>query len=137
LVSVRACLLSAGSFILSGQVNQVDIVARQNLPAIDPSGEWSIFQFQNSAGTNSAANTAAHATRAYYIFSLLSVMAYIDPHFAIGGTISAGNTLSPVGGYPEPGKKSLLESQDSGHGTAETAPHPAPENGVKANPDNT
>lgn len=117
------------------QGHEVHIVPQKHLVAVNPSLQRAIFQFEHAPRTDGRADPATHTTGTDNILALLGVGAHIDAHFAIGGTVAAGNALTAIGGDPESGEQPLLEAQNGRHGATEPAPDPAPKNRVEPRAD--
>lgn len=113
-------------------VQQIHIIPQQDSIAVDPPFQGTILQFQDSPWAHGAADPAAYTAGANNILSFLCISPHIDAHFTIGGAISAGDTLSAIGGDPETRKETLLHPQHCCHGTPETAPYPVAQDRVEA-----
>ena len=79
-----------------------------NLNRLSESASFvAIFEFKYASWAHGGAYTAAYTTRAYYILPSLCVPSYVYAHFAMGGAIAAGDTLSTIGGDSESGFETL------------------------------
>ena len=83
-----------------------------------------VLKIQHSPGTNGRANSTSHTGRTNNILPSLGIPSYINSHLTIGGAISTGNALAPIGGDPEPGLESLNESKVGSKGASKSAPDP-------------
>ncbi len=92
------------------QVHQVNIIAQQNFLGIDPPLKGPVFQFEDAPRTNCRADTTAHAAGPNDILPFLCIGPYVYALFAIRGAIATGNALSPIGGDPKTGLKTLYET---------------------------
>jgi hypothetical protein len=92
------------------QVHQVNIISQQNFLGIDPPLKRSVFQFEDAPWTNCRAYTTAHAAGPNDILPFLRIGPHIYALFAIRGAIATGNALSPIGGNPKTGLKTLYKT---------------------------
>lgn len=92
------------------------------------------FQFEDTAGADFGADTAADATGASEALIGLSVGADIDAHFAVFGAHPAGDAhillhRDAVTAHP------LNQTEEGGHGAGEAAPDAGPSQGIEPDAD--
>ena len=88
-------------FRMIKKIHQIHIIPQQHFLRIYPSISRPIFEFEDAAGADGGTDAAADAAGAHDLLSFLSIGSYVYPHLAVGGAISAGDTLPAIGSDPE------------------------------------